>query len=126
MPDAKLVKMLLDTLADPEAELRIAATETLGQLQIDEALPKLETFARQGGPELEAAVHAASMLGARGAKSMGKIMQDVSPHLRSRMAAVLAKSGTGNALVVTAQGLLDDDAKVIDATARSLAMEVPA
>jgi HEAT repeat protein len=123
--DAKLVKTLLDTLADPEAELRIAAIDALGQLQIEEALPKLEPFARQGGPELEAAVHAASMLGARGAKSMGKIMQAVSPHLRSRMAAVLAKSGTGNALVVTAQGLLDDDAKVIDATARSLAMEVP-
>src|SRR5205823_13151000 len=43
-----------------------------------------------------------------------------------RMAAVLAKSNTGNALVVTAQGLLDEDPKVIDNTARSLAMEVPA
>ncbi|MBI2808773.1 MAG: HEAT repeat domain-containing protein [Planctomycetes bacterium] len=123
--DAKVVKTLLDVLADPEQELRIAAIDALGQLQADEALKPLEAFARQGGAELESAVHAASQLGARGAKSMGKIMQDASPSIRSRIGAVLAKSNTGNALIVTAQGLLDDDPKVIDSTARSLAMEIP-
>jgi HEAT repeat protein len=123
--DAKVVKTLLDVLADPEQELRIAAIEALGQLQADEALKPLEVFVRQGGAELESAVHAASQLGARGAKSMGKIMQDASPSIRSRIGAVLAKSNTGNALIVTAQGLLDDDPKVIDSTARSLAMEIP-
>src|SRR6478609_3196784 len=45
--------------------------------------------------------------------------------VKSRIAAILAKSNTGNALVVTAQGLLDDEPRVIDNTARSLAMEVP-
>lgn len=124
--DAKLVKTLLDALKDADQDLRIAAIEALGQLQADEALKPLEEFVRQGGAELEAAVHAASLLGARGAKSMGKLMHEISPSCRSRMAAVLAKSNTGNALVVTAGGLLDDDPKVIDATARSLAMEVPA
>ena len=57
---------------------------------------------------------------------MGKVMHDVSPSLRSPIAAVLAKSNTGNALVVTARGLLDDDPRVIETTARSLAMEIPA
>jgi hypothetical protein len=57
---------------------------------------------------------------------MGKIMQEVSPSVRSRIGAALAKSNTGNALVVTAQGLLDEDFKVIESTARSLSMEVPA
>ena len=61
-----------------------------------------------------------------GQSETGKIMQEVSPSVRSRMAAVLAKSNTGHSLVVTAQGLLDADPKVIDNTARSLAMEVPA
>ena len=75
---------------------------------------------------MEPAVHAASLLGARGATLMGKVMHDVRPALRSRIAAVLAKSNTGNALVVTAAGLLDEDPHVIEATARSLAMEVPA
>lgn len=124
--DTKLVKTLLETLHDPEESLRIAAIDALGELQIDDALKALEEFARKGGAELESAVHAASLLGAKGANRMGKIMQEVSPSVRSRMAAVLAKSNTGNALVVTAHGLLDVDPKVIDATARSLAMEVPA
>ncbi|MBI3823850.1 MAG: HEAT repeat domain-containing protein [Planctomycetes bacterium] len=124
--DGKLVKTLLETLNDPEQELRIAAIEALGQLQADDALKPLEDLVRKGGAELEPAVHAASLLGARGANRMGKVMNEVSPHLRSRIAAVLAKSNTGNALVVTAHGLLDADAKVIEATARSLAMEIPA
>ena len=124
--NGKVVKTLLDALKDADQDLRIAAIEALGQLQADDALRPFEEFVRQGGAELEAAVHAASLLGARGAKSMGKLMQEISPSCRSRMAAVLAKSNTGNALVVTAGGLLDDDPRVIDATARSLAMEVPA
>lgn len=123
--DGKLARTLINTLKDPEVELRIAAVESLGQLQIEESLSHLEPLVRGGGAELESAVHTASLLGARGAKLMGKIMQDVSPSLRSRIASVLAKSNTGNALVVTAQGLLDEDPKVIEATARSLAMEVP-
>lgn len=124
--NGKVVKTLLGALKDADPDLRIAAIEALGLLQADEALKPLEDFVRQGGAELEAAVHAASLLGAKGARSMGKLMREISPSCRSRMAAVLAKSNTGNALVVTAGGLLDDDPRVIDATARSLAMEVPA
>jgi HEAT repeats len=124
--NGKTVKTLIEALKDDDLELRIAAIEALGQLHADDALKPLEGFVRQGGAELEAAVHAASLLGARGARSMGKLMHEISPSCRSRMAAVLAKSNTGNALVVTAGGLLDDDPRVIDATARSLAMEVPA
>jgi hypothetical protein len=56
---------------------------------------------------------------------MGKVMDDAAPSIRSRIAAVLAKSGTGNALVMTAHTLLDADPKVVDAAARSLAAEVP-
>lgn len=123
--ERNLVKSLLDVLNDADQDLRIAAIETLGQLRVEDALKPLEEFVRQGGAELEPAVHAASLLGARGAKSMGKVMHELSPHLRSRIGAVLAKSNTGNALVVTAQGLLDEDPKVVESTARSLAMEVP-
>lgn len=123
--ERNLLQTLQSVLTDPDQDLRIGAIEALGQLHADEALGAMEGFVRQGGPELEAAVHAASQLGARGAKLMGKVMHEVSPHVRSRIATVLARSNTGNALVVTAQGLLDPDAKVIDNTARSLATEVP-
>jgi HEAT repeat protein len=124
--DRHLVKTLFEVLENSDPELRIAAIDALGQLQVEDALKPIEKFVRHGGAELEHAVHAASLLGGRGARLMGKVMHDVSPHLRSRIAAVLAKSNTGNAIVVTAQGLLDEDPKVIEATARSLAMEVPA
>src|SRR5205085_3909160 len=97
----------------------------VGQLKVEEALPKLETFVRKGGPELEVAVHAASQLGTRGIRLMSKIMDDATPAQRSRIADVLARSGTGNALVVTAHALLDADPKVVDAAARSLATQVP-
>ncbi|HZZ81120.1 MAG TPA: HEAT repeat domain-containing protein [Gemmataceae bacterium] len=123
--NGKVVKTLLETLNDADQDLRIAAIDALGKLQAEDALRPLEEFVRRGGAELESAVHAASLLGARGARSMGKLMHEVSSSCRSRMAAVLAKSNTGNALVVTAGGLLDEDPKVIDSTARSLAIEVP-
>lgn len=123
--ERNVVKTLVATLDDEDQDLRMAAIEALGQLHAEEALTSLERFVRQGGLELEAAVQAASQMGNRGAKLMGKVMNDVSPSVRTRIGAVLAKGGTGNALVITAQGLLDDDAKVIDATARSLATEAP-
>lgn len=123
--DAKLVKTLLAVLDDPDKDLRAASIETLGALGADEALKRLEEFVRAGGTELESAVRAASQFGARGAKAMGKIMDDVSPTIRARVAGVLAKSNTSNALLVTAQGLLDADPRIVDGTARSLAMEIP-
>jgi hypothetical protein len=121
-----LVKALLGALQDSDAQVRALAVEALGNLHVEEVLPHLEEMVRRGGVELEAAVHTASQLGARGGKLMGKIMQQVLPSLRARIADVLARSGTGNALIVTAQGLLDADPKVVDNTARSLASEVPA
>src|SRR5436309_3306014 len=121
-----LVKALLAVLAEKDPLLRALAVEALGHLRVDEVLPHLDELIRHGGVELEAAVRTASQLGARGAKLVGKVMSQVLPSLRSRIADVLARSGSGNALVVTAQGLFDHDPKVIDATARSLASEVPA
>src|SRR5205807_10106730 len=102
-----------------------ASLEALGRLRAEEALPALEECVRRGGPELEAAVQAAGQLGPRALRAMAKIMEAATPALRSRIAAVLAKSGTGGGLVVTAHALLDPDPKVVDAAARSLAAEVP-
>lgn len=123
--DKTLLSALLAALDDPDEEARILAIEALGQLKVESALPRLEALVRQGGAELATSVHAAGQLGVRGAKAMGKIMDEASPSLRSRIAAELARAGTNNALVVTGHALLDDDPKVVDAAARSLAMEVP-
>ncbi|MCI0683525.1 MAG: HEAT repeat domain-containing protein [Gemmataceae bacterium] len=120
-----LVKALLAALTDSDANLRIDAIQALGQLQVEEALPRLAEIIRHGGAEAEAAAHAASQLGAKGARVLGKIMHEAAPGLRSRLTGVLAKSGAGGALVVTAHALLDADPKVVDSAARSLAMEVP-
>jgi hypothetical protein len=123
--DRNLVKALLANLPSDDIDLRLAAIDALGRLRAEEALGPLEIFVRQGGPELESAVQAASNLGARGVKAMSKIMAEVTPSLRSRVAAVLARSGTGGGLVATAHALVDPDPKVVDAAARSLAAEVP-
>lgn len=121
-----LIKALTDVLAEENPAVRIPAIEALGRLQAEEVLPRLAEIIRHGGAEAEAAAHAACQLGAKGARVLGKIMHDAAPGLRSRLTGVLAKSGAGGALVVTAHALLDADAKVVDAAARSLAMEVPA
>jgi len=123
--DKGLVKALLKILLENDAEARPAALAALGQLRVEEALAPVLELVRQGGPELEIAVQAAGQLGQRGIKALSKIMDETTPSLRSRMAAVLAKSGTGGALVATAHALLDVDPKVVDAAARSLAAEVP-
>jgi hypothetical protein len=123
--DRDLVRSLLRILHEDQVDLRLAAIDSLGRLRADEGLEPLTGFVRQGGPELEAAVRAVGQLGPRGVRSLGKIMNEAAPALRSRMAAVLAKSGTGGGLVVTAHALLDPDPKVVDAAARSLAAEVP-
>src|SRR5262245_12711079 len=65
-PEKSLVKTLLTTLEDSDAEVRTLAIDALGHLRVEELLPQLEPFVRQGGLELEAAVRAASQLGARG------------------------------------------------------------
>jgi HEAT repeat protein len=120
-----LAKAILTVLDDPDPRLRVAAVEAVGALKVEEALPRLEGFVRGGGAELEAAVLAASQLGARGTKLMSKVMDEAAPALRSRVAGVLARSGSGNALAVSAHALLDPDPKVVDAATRSLASQVP-
>jgi hypothetical protein len=123
--DKGLANAIVATLDEADSALRIAAIEAIGQLRIDGALGRLEAFVRGGGPELESAVHAASQLGARGTKLMGKVMDEATSSVRSRIGDVLARSGSGNALIVTAHALFDADPKVVDATARSLATQVP-
>ncbi len=120
-----LVKALLGALAESDAIVRIEAAEALGRLQAEEALPQLAEIVRHGGPEADAAAQALTQLGGKGIRQLTKIMHDAAPGLRSRLTGVLAKSGEGGALVVTAHALLDADPKVVDAAARSLAMEVP-
>jgi hypothetical protein len=123
--EKSLQKAVLASLDHADPSVRIAAIETVGQLKIETALGQLETLVRRGGPELEPGVLVASQLGARGTKLMGKVMDDATPSVRGRIRDVLARSGTGSALIVTAQALLDDDPKVVDATARALATQVP-
>jgi HEAT repeat protein len=120
-----LVKAILGALDDADPGLRTTAIAALGRLQVEEALPRLVELVRQGGPEADTAARAASQLGAKGARAMGKIMHDAVPALRSRIAAVLAKTGGQSALVITAHALLDEDPKVVEAATRSLAVEMP-
>ncbi len=123
--DKATILAIKKCLDDPNVEIRSVSLETLGVLKVEELLPRLQEFVRQGGPELEPAVKAASQLGAKGTKAMAQIMDSAPPGLRLRIANELAKSGTGSGLVVTAHGLLDDNPILVDSAARSLIKEVP-
>src|SRR5438132_141026 len=79
--DKGLVKALLANLCETDLELRVASLDALGRLRAEEALAALEECVRQGGPELEAAVHAAGQLGARALRAMSKIMEAATPAL---------------------------------------------
>jgi HEAT repeat protein len=122
--DRGLVKTLLPVLDEADPALRHSAIEALGQLRAEEALPPLVALVRQGGPDVEPAVRAAGRLGTRGARAVGKVMAESSPVLRRRIAAALAEGGTESAAVASAHALLDEDAGVVDAAARSLAGQV--
>jgi HEAT repeat protein len=123
--EANLHQALLATLDEEDAELRRLAVDTLGQLRAEEALPRLLNLVEAGGGEVDAAVQALGHLGARGTKALVQVMARATPSLRRRIAAALALGGTESAVVATAHALLDDDPGVVEASARSLASEVP-
>jgi HEAT repeat protein len=123
--EAALVKALLAAAEDADPAIRLPAIEALGKLRAEAALGRLVEYVRQGGPELEAAAQAAGCLGARAAKAIEKVMHEVTPVQRRRIAAALAQGDTDSAAVVAAHALLDEDPSVVSAAARSLATEVP-
>jgi HEAT repeat protein len=122
--DGALIKVLLAVLDEADTALRLAAIESLGRLHAETALPRLVSLVEQGGPEVEAAARAAGRLGARGTRAIERVLTQAAPVLRRRIAAAIAFSGTESAAVAAAHALLDDDPRVVDAAARSLAGEV--
>ncbi len=123
--EAALNQALLDTLDQEDASLSSLAVEALGECRAEEALPRLTQLVQAGGAEVEAAVRAIGHLGARGTKALGRVMQAAAPALRRRIAAALALAGTDSAVLATATSLLDEDPGVVEASAKSLAAEVP-
>jgi hypothetical protein len=123
--DASLHKALLAALDADDADLRRHAVETLGELRVEEALPRMVALVERGGPEADPAIHALGLLGARGTRALGQVMARSAPGLRRRIASGLALAGTESAVLATAHTLLDGDPGVVEASARSLAAEVP-
>jgi HEAT repeat protein len=120
-----LNQALLGVLDGADAGLRGLAVEALGAARAEESLAPLMRLVASGGPEVEAAVGAIGHLGARGTKALVQIMHEAAPVLRRRIAAALALVGTESAVLATAESLLDDDPGVIEASVKSLALEVP-
>jgi HEAT repeat protein len=123
--DRALNDAVSQLLESEDGELRRVAVVTLGELKAEETLPRLVQFVEAGGAEVEAAVQAVGHMGARGSKALGEVMHRAPIGLRRRIAAALALAGTDSAVLATAQSLLDEDASVVNASAKSLASEVP-
>jgi HEAT repeat protein len=120
-----LNQALLGVLQKDDPGLRGLAVEALGAARAEEALPHLVRLLAGGGPEVEATVGAIGLLGARGTRALGQIMHEAAPVLRRRIAAALALVGTESAVLATAESLRDEDPGVVEASAKSLALEVP-
>lgn len=123
--DSDLVKSLLKLLDHENAEVRSTVIEALGNLGTEEALEAMLKLIEQGGSEVEVAVEAASRMGRKGPKAVTNLMSQVMPHLRRRIAGALAHGATDNAILGAMQTLMDPEAKVVEAAARSLSSEVP-
>jgi HEAT repeat protein len=123
--ETTLHKALIGALDQDDPELRRLAVDALGELRAESALSRLVQLVEAGGPDVDPAVQALGHLGARGTKALGQVMHRVAPGLRRRIAAGLALAGTESAVLATAQTLLDEDAGVVEASAKSLCQEVP-
>jgi HEAT repeat protein len=123
--DAEVTAALLTATDDPEPAIRLAALHAVGQLRIEQALPRLLERVREGGAEADAAAGAAARLGAKGPRALQEMMPGVAPGLRRRIAAALGAAGTVGAESLAVDALLDNDAGVIDAATRALAAEIP-
>jgi HEAT repeat protein len=122
----ELHEALTQALDDPSAAVRLQAIATLGQLRIEQALPKLLARVSAGGPESELAALAVARLGAKGTQALQNLMHEVAPGLRRRLAASLAFGGTRSASTAAVDALLDNDPGVVNAAVSSLTREIPA
>src|SRR5262249_21836282 len=121
----ELHKALALAMDDPSLGLRLQALSTLGQLRIEQALPKLLSRVSAGGPEAEGAAQAVARLGAKGTHALQTLMSQVAPGLRRRLAAALAVGGTRTANTAAVEALLDNDPGVVSAAVSSLMGKIP-
>jgi hypothetical protein len=123
--DARITTVLCQALDDSDPTFRVEVLHAIGQLKIDQGLPKLLVCVQGGGAEAEAAAQAAARLGPMGTRALQDLMSQTAPGLRRRIASALAAGGTASAGTATVDVLLDKDPGVVDAAARSLIAEVP-
>jgi hypothetical protein len=123
--DPELARTLCDLFGDSDPLVRFQVLRTVGQLHLEQALPRLLARVGEGGPEAEVAAQAAAHLGPKGTKALQDLMGKVAPGLRRRIAAALGVGGTPSAGVAAVDALLDSDPGVVDAAARSLISEIP-
>jgi HEAT repeat protein len=121
----ELHEALSRAMDDPIPAVRLQALTTLGQLRVDQALPKLLVRVNAGGPEAELAAQAVARLGARGTQALRGLMNQVAPGLRRRLAAALGEGGTPTAQTAAVDALLDKDPGVINAAVSSLTGKIP-
>lgn len=122
--EAEMATALTAALDDPESAVRLQAERAIGLLRIESALPKLLQRISDGGPEADVAAQAAAHLGAKGIQALQRLMGQVAPGLRRRIASALAAGGTATAGTAAVDALLDSDPGVVDAAVRSLLSEV--
>src|SRR5581483_8640147 len=75
--EAPVAQGLCAALDDPDPLVRLQALDAVGQLRVEAALPRLLAAVTAGGPESEAAAHAAARLGTKGTRALRELMGSV-------------------------------------------------
>jgi HEAT repeat protein len=121
--DAEVSRALCTHLGDPDPGLRLQLIRAVGKLRVEAALPQLLERIKAGGAEAEESAKAAARLGAKGVRGLQELLHKVVPGVRKYIAAALAAAG-GSADSAAAV-LIDPDAGVVEAAARTLMAQLP-
>lgn len=117
--------LLVLSLNDVDAGVRVRAIQAVGKLKIQDALPTLLARIEAGGEEASEAANAAAKLGARAVKALQDMMPKIAPGLRRYIAAALGSAGTASGDAAAVEFLLDKDPGVVASAVRSLISQVP-
>ena len=124
VPDTTNVAVppLISALSDPDANVRIAAANSLGQLGDPRAIPALVTASRDANPKVRAAAFDAltSFDDPRIFEPMVSALKDPDAEVRERAAQVLGSLQNKQALQPLIAALADSSAGVREAAVRSL------
>lgn len=120
-PDAQIVDALIEAVGDPDALVRRTATQALGLLGVERAVPVLiAALTQRDGPRLEAAQALGRMHATPAVGALVGALCDPERAVRAAAAQALGQMGAAEAVLPLMQALEDEDGAVRVASSGAL------